>query len=287
MVDAVGPGVSEGWLGQVCGVRPARFCGACVQCRGGNPQLCQNFQCLGNTQDGGYAEYTLAGADQLIPLGGLAPEIAVWMEPLACVIQALERVGGAQIFGPVLIVGAGVLGKLMVQGLGATSLAQVAIVDPNPDRVADAITNGAEAGWVIPRQGHVPGLVDALEKWAPEGIPLIVDTSGAPEAIRRAVEWVAPGGKVLMFGVTAPDDGLCVPVQKFFSKEVTLLASSGMSPAAFETAVHFLREGRMDPSRFVSEIIGLEDLPAHLLGQTLKTNGKVLVHPGHQGEERL
>lgn len=68
IVDAIGAKVSESWMGVKVGVLPARFCGTCVMCQSDNPQLCQNFECLGNTHDGAYAQFTIAKSDQLVPL---------------------------------------------------------------------------------------------------------------------------------------------------------------------------------------------------------------------------
>ncbi len=283
-VDALGPGVDRAWLGQPCGVRPARFCGRCSMCQSGAPQLCQNFACLGNTQDGGYAEYTLVPADQLVPLADMGFETAVWLEPLACVLQALEQAGGAALRGPVLVLGAGVLGKLMLQALLALVDCPVAVIDPNPERVHAAIRLGAQAGWTVPRQGPTPEADLALQAWAPGGPALVIDTSGAAEAIRRAVLWAGPRGKVLLFGVSDPIDEVCLSPQAIFSKELCLLASSGMAPASFDAALALLRERRLDPTAQGMHRFDLEALPAHLLGQAERVEGKLIVRPGGRGE---
>lgn len=278
-VDAIGPGVDESLMGRTCGVSPARFCGVCEACRQGAPQLCRNFECLGNTHDGAYAEYTLARAGQLLPLRILSPEQAVWLEPLACVLQALDVAGTASAPGPVLILGAGALGRLMVQILKATTGVHVAVVDPNPSRVEAALALGAEAGWVVPRSGPAEAATAALADWAPQGVPVIVDTTGVSEAVRRAVDWAGLRGKILLFGVSAPEVDLCLSARQIFSNELTLLASSGMTPAAFDAAVTLLRSHPLDLSGLVSKTISLEELPAYLLGETPREPGKVLVHP--------
>lgn len=286
VVDAVGPGAPEAWIGKTCGVCPARFCGRCAMCQSGAPQLCRNFACLGNTDDGGFAEFTLVQVDQLVPLNGMAPEAAVWLEPLACVLQALEQAGGAAISGPVLVAGAGVLGKLMIQALQALADCPVAVIDPNLHKVETALALGAQAGWAVPRQGPAHAVEAALHDWAPQGPALVIDTSGVPEAIRRAVEWAGPRGKVLLFGVSDPDAEVCLIPQTIFGKELTLLASSGMAPASFDAALAMLHDGRIDPQVLGATRISLEDLPAHLLGQGKKTDGKLLVQPDMAGEVR-
>jgi threonine dehydrogenase-like Zn-dependent dehydrogenase len=84
VVDAVGLGVAESWLGKTCGVQPARFCGQCTACLAA-PELCARFDCLGNTRDGGLAEYTLVPAAQLVPWeGGRLSELSGWSHLPAC-----------------------------------------------------------------------------------------------------------------------------------------------------------------------------------------------------------
>lgn len=279
-VVAVGPDVSKSWIGKKVGVQPARFCGNCAMCQSGNPQLCLHFECLGNTQDGGYAEFTIARTNQLIPLNEISEQEAVWLEPLACIIQALNQVGGEEIQGPVMIIGAGTLGMLMLETLRSTTQAKVAMVDPNPSKIERALARGAQIGWVIPRQGPAPEISTELAQWSPQGIDIIIDTSGVPEALERAIDWAAPRSKILLFGVSDPAARLCIPPQQIFSKELTILASSGMTPTSFEAAVDLLREKRLKPSTLNAIQINLQDLPAYLLGEKTIPFGKVLISPG-------
>lgn len=277
IVDQVGPGVDPGWINKLCGVRPARFCGDCAQCRTGASQLCQNFECLGNTHDGGYAEYTLMLAEQLVTLDRLTPEAGVWLEPLACVLQAVARLGGEYLAGPVLIMGAGVLGKLMLIALLASNFANVAIVDPNQAKVTTALRLGAQFGWSVPRQGAADQVVAELGNWAPEGIPTIIDTTGSPVALQRAMDWARPGGKVLLFGVSDPAASLSVSPYQIFTKELIILASSGMSVKSFDLSVEMLQSGQIDPRSLVSTTIDLAELPAYLLGELPNPDGKVVI----------
>ncbi len=278
VVEAVGEGVSPGLLGETFGVLPARFCGECPVCRRGLPELCQRFECLGNTHDGAFAGAALVRADQLRPLNGISPASAVWLEPLACVLRALELAGSDR-DAPLLIAGAGVLGRLMLLAAASAGFSRLAVVDPNPHRLQAALDCGAGAGWVIPRSGPAPELDAALTDWAPEGPLAVVDTSGAPETLERAVRWSAPGGRIVLFGVPDPAARACLPPSALLSKELNLLAASGMTPASFEQAEDLLRSGRLDPGPLVSEVLGLEPLPELLLSRGPRREGKVLVQP--------
>ena len=281
-VDAVGAGLPETWLGQMCAVQPARFCEKCTNCLRGYPELCLHFSCLGNTQDGGFAEYALVRADQLIPLEGLSPESAVWLEPLACVLHALESSASAA-SSTVLVIGAGTLGKLMVMALREMSQARLAIVDPNPKKIQEALDLGAHAGWVIPRSGPALEVGEQIQHWAMDGVQTVIDTSGSPVAIERAINWAGAGARVVLFGVSDPDARISVSPRAILDKEIQLSAVAGMTPATYKQAESLLRAGRIHPGSLVAEVVDLIEVPRILAEGTRMNIGKVLVRPGGMG----
>jgi D-arabinitol dehydrogenase (NADP+) len=281
-VEAVAPDVPTSWLGQVCGVSPARFCGECAACRQGYPELCENFECLGNTQDGAFAEYTLVRADQLIPLNGLPAETAVWLEPLACVLHALQ-VAEAGRCEAILVVGAGVLGKLMLMALRATTRARLAVVDPNAAKIRQALDLGAQAGWVIARAGPTPQVTRQIREWAPGGPQAILETSGTVTGIERAVDWAGPGAMLVLFGVPDPAARACLAPGALFAKELKICAAAGMTPPAFQQALDLLRLGHLNPRGLVAKQVDLAAVPQLFAGGAFMQSGKVLVRPA--GEE--
>jgi 2-desacetyl-2-hydroxyethyl bacteriochlorophyllide A dehydrogenase len=277
-VNAIGSQVSEEWLGKVCGVRPARFCGACPPCRKGFPELCLNFQCIGNTQDGGFAQEVVVQADQLVFLPEVKPERLVWLEPLACVIHALQtcHIEESEV---ALIIGAGTLGRLMVQTLRATSMVHIGVVDPNPAKIEQALACGAENGWVIPRSGNTTDIDKKIRAWSTDDLSVVIDTSGSPAAITRALHWAGPAGRVLIFGVSDPAAELAVRPELIFSKELTIRAAAGMTPASFEAAIDLLRSSIVDPTGLVSAIIHLAEAPKVIKDGSLLKMGKVIIQP--------
>ena len=67
-VAALGAGV-EGWEEGARVLLPAVYgCGQCAMCRTGRENICTRMVMFGNNVDGGYAEYMLAPAKDLIPV---------------------------------------------------------------------------------------------------------------------------------------------------------------------------------------------------------------------------
>ena len=278
-VVAVGADVAQSWIGQSVGIQPARYCGVCSACRRDNPGLCANFQCLGNTHDGGYAEYTVVPVDQLIALGDVPIDKAVWLEPLACVLHALMRVSLAQ--QPVLIAGAGTFGKLFTQILSNKYDLQVGVVDPNQERLDQAMSMGAARVWQVPREGTVSAFEDQIKNWADSGPALLIDTTGKGNAIQRLIEWAAPGATVFLFGISAPDLQISIAPASLLAKELCLTTSNGMTTTDFKAAFQLLQEDKLSFEPLISARVGLEAIP-ELLPQM--PPGKLMINP-HRNEK--
>ena len=279
-VVAIGEGVSSPQVGQSVGVSPATFCGECVYCQRGQPQQCQRFRCLGNTEDGGWAEFSLIRADQAVSLGPIRPEQAVWLEPLSCVVHAL--VGHPNLEGSAaLVIGAGPLGLLILQTLRNYGAGLVAVVDPNPGKIECASRLGAETAQVVMRTGGTPTVDAVLEAAAPLGFDLTIDTTGKSVSIARAVGWTGRVGSIVLFGVSAPADQLVVSPAEIFDKELTIRAAAGSTPTSFAEAVRLMQTGDFDTDALVWRAVGLDEVPAAVSALTQPgEKGKVLVYPG-------
>jgi D-arabinitol dehydrogenase (NADP+) len=278
-VAAIGPGVTNLTVGQAVGVSPAIFCGQCAYCRRGQPQQCRNFRCLGNTEDGGWAEFAVIRSDQAIPLGDLRPEQAVWLEPLSCVVRALEshpNLEGAA----ALVIGAGPLGLLTLQTLRIYGARPIAVVDPNPGKIARASRLGADCARVVERTGETSTVDAALEGIAPLGFDLTVDTTGKPASIARAIRWTGRVGTLVLFGVSDPADQLVIRPAEIFDKELAIRAAAGSTPAAFAEALRLMRTEDLDTDALVWRRVGLDEVPETVAALTQPgEKGKVLVYP--------
>ena len=185
-------------------------CGACERCRAGHESTCARFAEV-RVDPGGFAERLRA--THVLPLPAAVGEGAgIWVEPLACVLRALDAVPR----GRVLVVGCGAVGLLWVQALRRRG-DEVAVADPRSERVERAHTLGATHD----------GAVEAVVVTAPQGLG---------EALAR----VEPGGTVLVFA--APPGELPVELDLVYRKELRLVGSRSATPAAFAAAVEALPE---------------------------------------------
>ena len=184
-------------------------CGTCARCRAGHQSTCGEFR-ASRVEPGGFAE--LVRASHCVPVPPELDELAsVYVEPLACVLRAVERVPR----GRVLVAGCGSVGLLFVQVLLARG-DEVAVLEPRADRLARALDLGATE------------LRD----------PVAAAVLTAPAALNDALARLEPGGTLLVFA--APPEPVPAALDAIYRKELSVVGSRSATPAYFRDAIALL-----------------------------------------------
>lgn len=185
---------------------------------------------------------------------GLRPEEAVVVQPLACVLYALEQVG--PLAGrSVAVIGQGPIGLLFSHLARAAGAARVTGVD-RVDRRDVARTYGVDEMVHAPADRWVAELGD-------DRPDIVVEAVGHQTAtLNQAVDAVAFGGEVFYFGVA---DDLVYPfaMRTFLRKNLTLRSGVALerrrvlAAAEEHLAAHpALRE------HYVTHVVGVDDVQA-------------------------
>jgi L-iditol 2-dehydrogenase len=237
-VVAVGPGVTGLTIGDRVVVHHHAPCGECRRCRRGHETLCEAFRTT-NIDPGGFAERVRIPAElvaELLPLDGLDPELGTFVEPLACVLRALDR-AGVRAGDTVLVVGAGTSGLLAIAAAHARGVEAVWVREPRADRLERALALGAE------RHGN-------------ELVDVAFLATGASAALDGAFTAVAPGGVLCLY---APPGGeLTLDGLSLYRREVDVVASYSAGPADMVAALALLRSGAVDPLPWITHRVGLD-----------------------------
>jgi L-iditol 2-dehydrogenase len=214
-------------------------CGRCAGCERG--EQCRELEFL----QGAYADWIVVPgriADQNlhgVPFG-LAPEVAAMVEPLACCLRGIARVGvGAG--ETVAILGAGPIG-LMLAACVADAGGWPVIVGGRAERLALIDSFGAEPG-----DGG--------------GADIVIEAAGTEQAWSDAVRLVRPGGKVLLFGGLPRDVRPPVDAYRLHYEELAISGSFHHTPATVVAALGFLASGAYPWELLVTHRITLEELP--------------------------
>jgi 2-desacetyl-2-hydroxyethyl bacteriochlorophyllide A dehydrogenase len=265
----VGKAVTAFRGGERVSVDPNLNCGECHFCRMQQANHCLNWQGVGITRPGAFAEYTAVPARACYPVpDALSDAQAAFVEPVSCVVYALNRLR-VNPGDEALIFGAGPMGLLLVQALRHSGASRITIVEKEAGRRELAEKMGAIA------LASDPIPADELRERAPFGFPVVIDATGAPAVIAQALGFVSPRGRYLQFGV-APQ-GATVPWAPYeiFRRDITIIGSFALC-YTFQPAIAWLANRVVDVAPLVSHTLPLADFSRGFqefsAGRTLKVH---------------
>ena len=257
VIAEVGAGVS-GWAkGDRVTFDSTIYCGTCPFCRQGRVNLCDNRRVLGVScaeyrRHGAFAEYVAVPQHILYRMPeGLSFERAAMVEALSIALHAAGRTA-IRLNDTAVVVGAGMIGLLVIQALRAAGCGRIIAVDLDPSRLDLARQLGADAG--LRADGDVPAEVAKLT--GGRGADLVFEVVGVTAAFQAAIACVRKGGQVTLVGNLSPKVEL--PLQQIVTREITLrgsCASSGEYPACLD----MLARGTIDVDPLVSAVAPLAE----------------------------
>jgi len=233
-------------VGAKVAVDPSLYCGYCRRCRSGRDNLCENWAAIGDTVDGAFAEYVAvpAASAHLLP-DGIDGQLGAMIEPLACAVHGLRRLGG--VFGDdIVLAGAGTMGLLLLQLLVHAGAGPVTVVDRVPDRLAVARKLGA---------AQTAAGLDELKE---ERFEVAVDATGVPAVIDGVAGLLDRGGRLLVFGVAPAEATMSLSPFRVYNDEITVTGSMAIL-RSFAPAVELIGSGVIDPRPLLSEPLPLDE----------------------------
>jgi threonine dehydrogenase-like Zn-dependent dehydrogenase len=175
----------------------------------------------------------------------------------------------------VVIFGSGPIGLLLMQAVRRAGATQVVITDVQESRLDLAASLGADAV-VLAGEGQAT----ALRQYAPYGYDMVIDATGVPDVVLHTFDYVAPGGKVLLFGVCP--EGATIPFSPFdlFRRDISVYGSFAVN-LTFGPAIELLQTGVVQVDALISHRFRLEQLNRALqIAQTQSEPAmKILIAP--------
>ena len=233
-------------VGAKVAVDPSLYCGYCRRCRSGRDNLCENWAAIGDTVDGAFAEYVAVPAANahLLP-DGIDGQLGAMIEPLACAVHGLRRLGG--VFGDtVVLTGAGTMGLLLLQLLVHAGAGPVTVVDRVPDRLEVARKLGAAS------------VATSLDDLKDERFEVAVDATGVPAVIDGVAGLLDRGGRLLVFGVAPAEATMRLSPFRVYNDEITVTGSMAIL-RSFAPAVELVGTGVIDPRPLLSVPLSLDE----------------------------
>jgi len=255
IVDAVGAGVDEGWLGVLVAPETAfSTCGVCPWCRDGRPMLCASRRSIGSGVDGGFASYLVVPAKNLHRIRtSIDDHAAALAEPLACVCNAI----GEGVVTPgdrVVVIGAGAMGIQAAQVARAAG-GIVTVVGTPAD--ADRLRLVESLGMATSSTDDGDDVAALRAAADARRIDVVVECAGVEAAVRNGLTLVRPGGTYVQVGILGGE--VTIPFGEVVLKEIRVRATFGSSPAAWRQMERLLDAGLIELPSLVTEVLPLDD----------------------------
>jgi L-iditol 2-dehydrogenase len=260
MVAATGHGVTDLSEGDRVTFDSTIYCGTCPYCLRGQVNLCDQRKVMGVSCaeyrcDGAFAGYVTVPQRIIYRLPDmLSYAEAAMLEAVSVAVHgvSLSHVASGD---TALVLGAGMIGLLTLQALGAAGCSRVFIADVDGSRLELAKTLGATTAL----QASGAELVSEIRQLTNgEGVDVVVEAVGIDATVRTAVGCVRKGGRVTLVGNSSPE--VTLPLQLVVSRQIRLQGSCA-SAGEYPKAIELVASGAIKVKPLITAVVPLEEGP--------------------------
>ena len=233
-------------------------CGNCYFCGRNEMNLCENRRVLGVScedyrQHGCFAEYAVVPEHIIYPMPDNLPfEHAAMIEPVSVAVHAVKRTPISK-GDTAAVIGAGMIGLLVVQALKAAGCSKVIAVDLADEKLKLAQELGADSGINPEATDAVKSIQEATDG---RGADITMEVVGATATVKSAVESTRKGGHVTLVGNLAPE--VDFPLQSVVTREITIYGSCA-SNGEYPECIDLLARGIIKVDSLISAKVPLEE----------------------------
>jgi L-iditol 2-dehydrogenase len=231
-------------------------CGSCNNCLRGDVNLCDNRQVVGVScgdyrRAGAFAEFVVVPARIVYRLPEILPfEEAAMLEAVSVALHAVSLVP-VRPQDNALVVGAGMIGLLIVQALHAAGCSHIYVTDVDQTRLSLAeLATGLLAGPLL-----IPQVMSITDG---NGMDVVIEAVGINATVTAAIDSVRKGGTVVLVGNVSPD--VTLPLQKVVTRQIRLQGSCA-SAGEYPRAIELMSSETIRVKPLISAIAPLEEGP--------------------------
>jgi len=282
-IVALGEGVTGWEIGERVTFDSTEYCGECEECRSGYVNLCPNRKVLGVSpgeyrRHGCFAEKIALPARILYRIPeALTFEKAAFAEPVSIALHAVNLADGIEVGeaftqgadcaegcgchdedaeshgGTAVVVGAGLIGLLVVQALKARGWERVIAVDLDDKRLALARELGAAETFNARQEGLAMHL---RQLCGGDGADASFEVVGAAAPLDLAIRCVRKGGQVILVGNLQPNTPF--PLQEVVTRQLTLRGSCSCA-GEYPEAIRRIEDGSIRVEPLLSAVAPLQE----------------------------
>lgn len=266
-ISALGEGVTGWKVGDRVTFDSTEYCGECPDCKAGFVNLCKNRRVLGVScgdyrRHGCFAEQVALPQHILFRLPeGLSYEKAAFAEPVSIALHAVNlapqpnqgSLATTTRQECAVVVGAGLIGLLVLQALKARGWSRVYAVDLDDSRLALAKKLGAEDVFNAKSENLAAKF---RELGGGDGLDASFEVVGAAQPLDLAIRSVRKGGTVVLVGNLQPNTPF--PLQEVVTRQIALRGSCS-SAGEYPEAIARIEDGSIQVEPLLSTVAPLNE----------------------------
>jgi|GEM_PF-5063778 len=235
-------------------VLPWAFCGKCHYCLSQRPHFCEGA----HFHQGVSCEYLVSNVTQLLKVPfGLSYKQAVMMEPVGCVIEALNSLD-MNFSSRIAIIGGGFIAACFIKFLKLRGVKNITVVEPMAERRNKAMAFGADSVIDPYSDDFQYGFSACCDH---EGYDCIIETSSDVEMLNMSLSHLSKGGILKIFTYYSNQSVMSVPLVGLYYSNITISWSSLCGLDSMSIAADMIK--RLSLDELITNEFSFEDyLPA-------------------------
>lgn len=227
-------------------------CGTCIHCKTGNPQICPSKTPPGSEIDGACAEYIKMPYRLIhkIP-DNVSYEEAAVVEPAAIVVHGVLERAMVYVNDFVVVIGAGPIGLLSAQAARIAGAKEVVIIGTDSDeglRFESARKLGFNN---LINVSKVDAVQEILKMTNQRGADLIIECSGAVQAINTSIDIVRKHGRMCVIGIPG-DEFIKFKWKKAVFKAMTVTFHFSSSSTSWSKVLDLIDSKKLDVKSLIT-----------------------------------
>lgn len=275
VVAAADSGVRRFRVGDRVTVNPVMYCGTCLYCQMGRPQVCDRRPLMGVGLHGCFARFVAVREENVFPLPPeVSFELGALNEVLCAALHALDRIS----VGPgdtVAVIGAGPMGFLILlaaQAAGASRLVMTGLA-VDRDRLQIAASLGAHT--VIVDESDPAAVVRDLTRGV--GADVAFECAGHPAGFPQALRLVRKGGRIGILGMGTGESSFNTAILSY--REIEVVGTRAYDPKVWHRSYDVLASGQVPLEKIVTHRLPLMEAARGLELMKSREGLKVLLIP--------
>lgn len=255
-IEEVGSEVKKFKYGELVTADINLGCGDCFYCRKNQILLCPECRQIGIHANGAFAEYVCMPADKVYLLPEGMPAInGALVEPVSCVVRSARK-SELTFANSLVIIGAGAVGLLHLQMAKNCGCAPIIMVDMSRDRLEYAKSMGADYA-IMPDGSEAEKIREITEG---RGADYVIESVGSVTTYENAFNYVRPGGRIVVFGITPADATIPLNPCNMILSEISMTATVAGMGSDVSEAMTMIKYNRFKLDDYTSVVYPLEKI---------------------------